>query len=275
MQAWEAQIFAGGGRITALSIDRHATRREDTLLSSFLDARHREDKASAAWHLRGLVEMLEAVDAAGLRPLIPGVSVELGPPCTASEVAAYQEEVPEAISAALVDVWRDVGGGGFTTPRLAIRLLPPHEVLARRQELRERGKLADTIDVIAIAGDTPLILYDTERTDHCFASPGNDWAGSLAWQIATEINLAFKRELEQALGDIYRLKLGQRASAEARRVRLAKGNQQWEAIVDGAQLLTRTLGGRPAIKQLADADAASRAFEDAIAAARAKGFREA
>src|SRR5262249_9494663 len=55
---WEAKLLAAGGQTLAIWIDAEATRPEDTVLAAFLEARYRDDKRSAAWHLRGLDEMM-------------------------------------------------------------------------------------------------------------------------------------------------------------------------------------------------------------------------
>jgi predicted DNA-binding WGR domain protein len=77
---------------------------------------------------------------------------------------------------------------------------------------------------------------------------------------------------------VFRLKLGQRAGDKVRRIRLAKGDRHWDAVVDGSELLTRTATatspGKPSIKRLATPEAAAKAFDAAVAAARAKGYRK-
>ncbi|HEY5944345.1 MAG TPA: hypothetical protein VIV40_02590, partial [Kofleriaceae bacterium] len=79
------------------------------------------------------------------------------------------------------------------------------------------------------------------------------------------------------LGDVFRLKLGQRAGTGVRRMRLAKGaDKEWEAILDGTQLLVRATGKtffKPTVKRLASPEAAAKAFDAAVADARKKGFR--
>ena len=271
-------------------------RREDTLLAAYLEERYRTDTENAAWHLRGLAEMMAAIDEAGLRALVPEIVVTLGPPATEAELAAYQATVPEPAPVSLAELWREVGGGGFTSASTTARLLSPVEVVARRIELRDRlrawapGRLKgralksmlasiDHLDVIATLDGDPLILFDTLQTQgDCFTSADSgSWMSELHWQIATDINVVLKRELERRVGDIYRLRLGTRAGAGTRRVRLAKGEKEYEAIVDGVQLMTRTLTakspGKPSVKQLSTAAAAAAAFDDAVAGAKKKGFR--
>jgi len=298
LQAWEVAVLARGGRMTAIEIDKDATRREDTLLSAFLEQRYRDDTQTAAWHMRAAGEIVEAIAEAGLAGLVPDVSATPGAPASDAEIAAYQALVPEPLPAPLVEVWREVGGAGFTIGGKVARFLSPRELVAERTALRDRlrawaganlkgrardtlvGEL-DTLDVIATVGDEPAIVFDTRqrRNDkRCFCSPGSDWwEKALGWQIATDLNVLLKRHLERELGDVYRLKLGQRASDAARRVRLAKADKTWEAIVDGAELVTRTLTasspGKPSVKRLASAAAAAKAFDAAVAAARKKGFR--
>ena len=298
MEAWETRVLAAGGRMTHLWIDGEATRREDTLLSAFLDGRYRDDSQSAAWHLQSLGEMFSAIAEAGLAPLVPEIQVRIGPPATRAEIAAYEALLPEPLPDALVQLWRDVGGAGFSSRETTVRFLSPSELVAGRAGLRsalrfwidthlkgsaKQSRLAilDDLDVLATRDDVPLILFDTrqrQRDGRCFCSADGDWwESSLGWQIATDINVLLHGELQRRLPDVFRLKLGQRPSPNARRVRMEKaGDKVWEAVVDGTQLLVRTTGKtffKPTIKQLASPEAAAKAFDAAVAAARKKGFR--
>jgi hypothetical protein len=298
MEAWETRVFSSGGRITHLWIDSEATRREDTLLSALLDQRYRDDTQTAAWHLQSLGEMYGAIAEAGLAPLVPDIQVRLGPPASDEDIAAYQALIGERLPDALADVWRTVGGGGFTSAETSVRFLSPTELLVRRNVLRKelemyihahvkgtakamRLAILDELDVLAVHDDVPLILFDTkqrQRDGRCFCSADSDWwESSLGWQIATDINVLLHSQLQRRLGDVFRLKLGQRVGADVRRMRLAKGgDKEWEAIVDGAQLLVRSTGRtffKPTIKTFASAEAAAKAFDAAVADARKKGFR--
>ena len=298
IEAWETRVFATGGRITHLWIDDEMTRREDTLLSAFLDQRYRDDEQTAAWHLRSLGEMFGAIAEAGLAPLVPDIQVRLGPPATDGEIAAYQALISEPLPDVLVELWRDVGGGGFTSSETSARFLAPGELVARRAELRQelrfwidtrlkgqarksKLEMIDDLDVLAVRDDVPLIVFDTKQRGpdgRCFCSADSDWwEKALGWQIATDINVLLHAQLQRRLGDVFRLKLGQRVGAGVRRTRLAKGiDKEWEAIVDGTQLLVRSSGKtffKPTIKQLASAETAAKAFDAAVADARKKGFR--
>jgi hypothetical protein len=300
MEAWETRVFASGGRITQLWIDSEATRREDTLLSTFLDQRYRDDAQAPAapWHLRSLGEMYGAIAEAGLVPLVPDIQVRLGPPATDDEIAAYQALIGEPLPDVLLDVWRMVGGGGFTSNETSARFLSPAELVAQRNSLRKelelyvhnhlkgsakamRLAMLDDLDVIAVHDDAPLILFDTKQRQpdgRCFSSVDSDWwESALGWQIATDINVLLHSQLQRRLGDVFRLKVGQRVGPNVRRMRLAKGgDHEWEAIVDGAQLLVRSTGRtmfKPAIKTYATAEAAAKGFDAAVASARKKGFR--
>ncbi|HEX5059550.1 MAG TPA: hypothetical protein VFV99_09330, partial [Kofleriaceae bacterium] len=298
MEAWETRVFSAGGRITHLWIDGEATRREDTLLSAFLDQRYRDDNQTAAWHLKSLGEMYGAIAEAGLTPLVPDIQVRLGPPATDAELAAYQALVGEPLPDPLLQLWRQVGGGGFTSTETSARFLSPAELVSGRSGLRKaleewintrlKGsakahKLAmlDDLDVIAVRDDVPLIIFDTkqrQRDGRCFASADSDWwESALGWQIATDINVLLHSQLQRRLGDVFRLKLGQRVGAGVRRTQLTKGtDKKWEAIVDDTQLLVRSTGKtffKPTIKTFASAQAAAKAFDSAVADAKKKGFR--
>jgi hypothetical protein len=298
VMAWEAKLLAAGGHTIAIWIDGEATRREDTVIAAFLEARYRDDHKSAAWHLRGLDEMMAAIAETGLASLVSDVEVSLGPPATDDEIGAYQARLPEPIPETLAEVWREVGGGGFACDRVTIRLLSPRELVAQRDTLRAelarwlvlhlRGaklksmhSMLGDLDVLATIDGEPLILFDTRQRSgdgRCFASAGSTWwESALGWQIATDITVELKRELEMRLPDVFRLKLGQRAGDKVRRARLAKAGKRWDAVVDGTELLTRTATpaspGKPSIKRLPTADAATKAFNAAVSAARAKGFR--
>lgn len=299
LEAWEGELLsARSGQLTKIWIDRSATRREDTVLQAFLDERYRDDTKDAAWHLRGLEDMWTEVVAAGLADQAPDVRIVMGPPASEADIAAYQALVPEPLPAPLLAVWRQVGGGGFATAHQRIQFLAPGELVATREALRARlatyaetrlkgssrkatlARLAE-LDVIATSDDAPLILFDTRqrRDDHrCFVSADSDWwESALGWQIATDITAAFKRELERRIGDLFRLRLGQRPGASTRRAHLTKGDRFWEAIVDGAQLMTRAgvvdKAGKASIKQLASEAAAAASFDKLTKAQRAKGYR--
>ncbi|MDB4955064.1 MAG: hypothetical protein JWO36_2633 [Myxococcales bacterium] len=297
MQAWEGRLFAAGGRITKIWVDQKTTRREDTVLAAFLGARARTDEEGAPWHLRSLGEMAAAIDEAGLRELVPDLKVTSGPPASEDAIAAYQASITEPLPAPLVEVWREVGRAGFSCTRTTIRFLSPAEALRERDKLRGelavwlttklKGKklaayleVAADIDVLATKDGAPLILFDTKQRvadGRCFCTAGQTWwEKALGWEIATTINSELKRELEMRLGDIYRLRLGERVARATKRVRLVKGDKTWEAIVGGVQLMTRTLTpkspGRPAVKEFADAATAADAFDAAVAAAKKKGF---
>jgi hypothetical protein len=271
--------------------------RAEMPLANFLAARQRDPGRDAGWHLAGLVDIMAAVGNCGLSDLVPDLRVSVGPPASDAEIAAYQAMVPEPLPGQLVELWRDVGGGGFTCERLAIRLLSPAELVAKRADrraalrgwlgtrLRGRkrdamfGRLAD-LDVVATIDDEPLIVLDTRRRDgdgRFWSSDSATWQSELAQMIASDIAAELVHELERRIGDVFRLKLGQRAGAGVRRIRLANGDKQWEAIVDGDQLMTRTLtaasNGKPSIKKLANAETATRAFDAAVASARARGYR--
>jgi hypothetical protein len=298
MEAWETRVLSEGGSITHLWIDSDAKRREDTLLSAFLDQRYRDDAQPPAWQLQSLGEMYGAIAEAGLAPLVPDIQVRLGPPATDAEIAAYQALIGEPLPDALLDVWRKVGGGGFTSNETSARLLSPAELVAQRSGLRKdlelyvhtqlkgsakamRLAMLDDLDVIAMHDDAPLILFDTKQRQpdgRCFCSADSDWwESALGWQIATDMNVLLHSQLQRRLGDVFRLKVGQRVGPNVRRMRLAKaGDKQWEAIVDGAQLLVRSTGRtffKPTIKSFATAEAAAKAFDAAVADARKKGFR--
>jgi hypothetical protein len=298
MEAWETRVLASGGRMTQLWIDSEATRREDTLLSAFLDQRYRDDTQTPAWHLKSLGEMYGAIAEAGLAPLVPDIQVRLGPPASEADIAAYQAVVGEPLPETLLDVWRSVGGGGFASTETSARFLSPAELVAGRTGLRKnlefwvntrlkgsakamRLAMLDDIDVLAVHDEVPLILFDTkqrQRDGRCFCSADSDWwESALGWQIATDINVLLHSQLQRRLGDVFRLKLGQRVGPNVRRVRLAKGtDKEWEAIVDEAQLLVRSTGRtlfKPSVKTFASAAAAAKAFDAAVADARKKGFR--
>jgi hypothetical protein len=298
LEAWEGQLFARrGGIVTKIWIDRESTSREDTVLASFFEERYRSDGKDAAWHLRGLTEMWDAVVAANLAGLLPDVTVTVGPPATDAEIAAYQASVPAPLPGVLVDLWRGVGGGGFSTKDGAYRVLAPVEIVTRRDALRadlrafiaakvkkkdQRAWLdrVDTIDVIATHDEAPLILFDIAQHDpdgRCFITAGSDWwESALGWHISEDINAELKRAIEIRVPDVFRIKLGQRASPDARRVRMLKGDKFWDGVVDGAELVTRhgSVGsaGKATVKKLASSEAAAAALEKAIAERRSKGF---
>jgi hypothetical protein len=298
MEAWETRVFSAGGRITHLWIDSEATRREDTRLSAFLDQRYRDDTQSPAWHLQSLGEMYGAIAEAGLAPLVPDIQVRLGPPASEEDIAAYQALVGEPLPDTLLDIWRTVGGGGFTSDETSVRFFSPGELLEGRKELRKelelyihahvkgtakamRLAMLEDLDVLAVHDDVPLILFDTkqrQRDGRCFCSADSDWwESALGWQIATDVNVLLHSQLQRRLGDVFRLKLGQRVGTNVRRMRLAKGtDKEWEAIVDGNELLVRSTGKtffKPTIKTFASTEAAARAFDLAVADARKNGFR--
>jgi hypothetical protein len=298
MEAWETRVLAGGGRMTHLWIDSEATRREDTLLSAFLDQRYRDDQQTAAWHLQSLGEMYGAIAEAGLAPLVPDIQVRLGPPASDAEIAAYQALIGEPLPEVLVQLWREVGGGGFTSAETSVRFLSPAELVAGRSGLRsalrfwidtrlkgsaKHAKLAilDDLDVLATRDDVPLIIFDTkqrQRDGRCFCSADSDWwESALGWQIATDINVLLHAELQRRLPDVFRLKLGQRVGTSARRAALEKaGDKIFEAVVDDTQLLVRSSGKtmfKPTVKRFASAEAAAKAFDAAVADARKRGFR--
>jgi predicted DNA-binding WGR domain protein len=223
----------------------------------------------------------------------------MGPPATDAEIAAYQALLPEPLPETLVAVWRQVGGGGFTSASRSLRFLAPGEILAQRDQLRAthrawieshmKGRTRDarlarlaTLDVIAIADGQPLIVFDTTQAQgdgRCFASADSDtiWESALGWCIATDINVELKRELERRIGDVFRLKLGEHPGPGVRRTRLEKADKFWEAIVDGTQVMTRfgpkDAAGKASVKQHPTAQAATDAFTKAVAASRAKGYR--
>jgi hypothetical protein len=299
VEAWEGALYADfSGQLMEMRLDKEATRAEDTVLAAYFEERYRTDDKDAPWHLRGLAEMWQAVVAAGLADQASDVSVAMGPPATEAEIAAYRAVVPEPLPETLVAVWRQVGGGGYTSSSRSIRFLSPAELLAQRDELRRtyrtwiearmKGRARDArlerlpkLDVIAVADGEPLIVFDTaqEQGDgRCFASADSDWwESALGWCIATDINVELKRELERRIGDVFRLKLGQHPGPGTKRTRLEKGDKFWEAIVDGAQLMTRfgpkDAAGKASVKQLATAQAAADAFAKAVAASKAKGYR--
>jgi len=297
-RAWEGVVFAAGGRLQKVWIDKDTTRREDTVLAAFFDDRYRTDGKGAAWHARAFVEMMDAVDEAGLRALVPDIVAQAGPPATDAEIAAYQATVPNPIPAVLAEVWREVGSAGFTSKAHSARLLPPTEVVAKRAELRAslrtwatkhlKGRRqkdtlaqAEICDVIAVSDGSPAILYDTTHDnddERWFTNPGGGWwEKALGWNIAVELTTLLKDELLHRLGDAYRLKLGQRASDATRRARLSKGDKEYEAIVDGTVTVTRALTpkspGKPSVKTHASPEAATKFFDAAIAAAKSKGFK--
>ncbi|HEY5952543.1 MAG TPA: SMI1/KNR4 family protein, partial [Kofleriaceae bacterium] len=231
MEAWETRVLSAGGRITHLWIDAEATRREDTLVSTFLDQRYRDDTQSAAWHLQSLGEMYGAIAEAGLAPLVPDIQVRLGPPATQAEIAMYEALIGEPLPEPLLQVWREVGGGGFMSNETSVRFLSPAELVAGRSGLRKelrfwidtrlkgqakqaRLAIIDDLDVIAVHDDVPLIIFDTKqrnRDGRCFCSADSDWwESALGWQIATDINVLLHSQLQRRLGDVFRLKLGQR-----------------------------------------------------------------
>ncbi len=297
LQAWEGKLFAANGRITRIWLDTSITRRGDTLLATYIDDRYETDGETAAWQLRGLADIMAVIDESGLRALVPEIVVTLGPPATAADIAAYQALVAEPLPEELVELWREVGGGGFTSASTTVRLLSPSELVARRRELQDqlrvwaptrlKGKTLkallasiDRLDVIATRDGAPLLVFDTHqlRADHGSFAPADNASSvsSLAWGISTRVNTLLVEELQRRVGDIYRLQLGKRAGAATRRIRLMKGEKEYEAIVDGAQLMTRTLtakrSGKASVKQLATAEAAAQAFDDAVAGAKKKGF---
>ena len=192
LQAWEGKLFAANGRITRIWLDTSITRREDTLLATYIDDRYETDGETAAWQLRGLADIMAVIDESGLRALVPEIVVTLGPPATAADIAAYQALVAEPLPEELVELWREVGGGGFTSASTTVRLLSPSELVAKRRELQDqlrawaptrlKGKTLkallasiDRLDVIATRDGAPLLVFDTHqlRADHGSFAPAD------------------------------------------------------------------------------------------------------
>ncbi len=294
VEAWEARIYAGGGRLTEIGVDSEATIRADTTIAAFFEERYRDDGKDAVWHARAIGEMVQALQDANLVALVPDLVAHAGPPATEAEIAAYQALVPEPLPEPLLAVWRAVGGFGFSSTTTKVRFLAPNHLVASRDALREQvrtwasatlkgsrkaallGKL-DHYDPLAFVDGAPVTIYDTrlEQDDgRCFCGPDSGWwEKALGWTIATDVTIVLKQELERRVGDIYRLRLGQRASAETVRTQLISGGKTFEAIVDGKQTMTRTMTkakpGKPSVKTHADASTA-RAFFDAVVAAQKK-----
>jgi predicted DNA-binding WGR domain protein len=261
-------------------------------LTEFLEERWRDDDKSAAWHVGAIGEMWEALTAVGLDKQARDIKVSVGPPATAREVAAYQALTPVALPAELAEAWRAVGGTSFSSRDGSFRWLGPAEIVARRDELRARirksvRKYHPEIDVLAVANEEPLLLFDPRQVaipqnkdgtyDVWYHMADGEPYSVLGWLIAVHINLLVKREIEARIGDVFRLAMGQRPGKTTERVRWVKANRYWEAIRDERQLLTRSAkigaAGKPSVKVFATADDAAKQLAKLMKAAKAKGYR--
>ncbi len=260
-------------------------------LAAFIEERWRDDSRTASWTAGAIPAMWSACERAGLAPRAPEVTVVARPGASEAEVAGYAQRAGCSVPAELAEVWREVGPLTVTLGSTMLRWLSPGELASEGATLRDRvkkslRKLHPEIDVLALEDDQPILLFDPRQTRAprgegqprvWYHLPSGEPYHVLSWLICQQLNLKFKRALEARLGELYVLAVDEQLGPQTRRVYLESGQRFWEGIAHGPRLLTRSAkvgtAGKPALKELASADAARLQLEKAAAAARRKGYR--
>lgn len=200
----------------------------DTPLHQFFKDRYREDDKDAIWHVQALPAFRSALARSEL-PL-DDVEVELGPPASAADLAAYDAALPEPMHPDLRALWQSIGRASWRVGDKGMRLLGPAEVLARRQELRdELGVRISTLrqqkqrdawplqflDVLVIDGDTAVLAWDIRQQEQdCFDNVQTDrlphpWRSGLAYVLSESFNADFVDAIKARFPETKKLMLGQ------------------------------------------------------------------
>jgi hypothetical protein len=209
-------------------------------LAKWLDDRERDDEQTPGWHLQALPAMFAALEAAQL-PL-DEVEIELGPPATAAELAAYDAALPEPMPDEMRQMWTTAGTAYWRVAGTSSRLLSPADVVseraARRSELTARiaatrgaaklGWQPDALDVFVVHDDDSWLAFDIRQEDKdTWYSVGGDslrhhTSSPLNWHLAEGFASDFVDALRERFPEIDKLKYGETLASLASRLAKAK-----------------------------------------------------
>ncbi len=202
---------------------------DDTPLYKWLDDRKRDDEQPAGWHVRGLPEMMAALALSEI-PL-DDIEVELGPPATDGELAAYDAALPEPMPPEMREMWTAASTARWRVGDHVERLLSPTEVLRDRDA--HRARIADMIaahkkrkrialdpqmlDVFVLRDDAPWLAFDVRQQhedgvsklseSYMLVSPSG-----LVWSLAEGFCSDFVDALVEKFPAIKKLTYGQRVA---------------------------------------------------------------
>lgn len=285
---WELDHYKRGNRLHNLEWHKRLQRDEDMLLHEWLDERARDDSETIGWHIEALTEFERVLRAQSLWPKDASVVVE--PAATDEAIAAFAAGV-EVLPEALRDAWKVTAGASWKLGAKQQRLLGPEETIAHRPKMQawvDSDKRLEptfrTCEGIAFNQDNAPVIaarctknagkhqflniepgaksQDTYSTDH------------LRWHFCTTMTRDLIHELTRTEPLIYALKFGEAAPKRTKSVTLKSGEKVWTAVLDAdAGTFFTVLGTRAARKKLKDGAAATKAFDAAVKAQRAKGFK--
>jgi len=224
-----ASCLARGLFPRTLELDDKQRPLEDTPLYTWLDDRERNDSQTAGWHLQALPAIRAAMVPTGL-PL-DEVEVELGPPATQAELAAYDAALPEPMPETMREMWATASNARWRVGDHSERLLSPTEVIRDRDTRRDqiarqiaRHKKAKRItldpsqlDVFLVRDDEPWLAFDIrqQREDGCYKIEDAyllESGQGLVWSLAEGFASDFVDALVDRFPVIKKLSYGQAAT---------------------------------------------------------------
>jgi len=200
----------------------------DMPMHQFFKDRYRDDDKNAIWHVQALPAFRSALARSELS--LDEVEVELGPPASAEDLAAYDAALPEPMHPDLRALWQSIGHASWRVADKGMRLLSPGEVLARRQELRDelavrvstlrQQRQRDAwpisfLDVLVTDGDTAVVAWDIRQQEKdCFDNVQTErlahpWRSGLGYVLSESFNADFVEAIKEQFPETKKLMLGQ------------------------------------------------------------------
>jgi hypothetical protein len=297
---WELDSYKNGARLKNLEWMERLKRDQDFTLREWLDERARDDEASVAWHIDAFEEFERVLRKQGVWP--DGATVSKSAPAAAAEIDSFEAAV-EVLPAQLRELWECTNGASWKLGAAEQRLLGPSEALAFRPKMQAwldrvtpkwgsrqaalEPKWRRTDALVINHDDKPIVAArcmkdagtDLFITPHGQDKPDGSWTDSLAWNICIAFTHDFVNALSEAEPLLFVLKYGQAAPADRKTVTLTSGDKVWSAVLDEASATFYTIAGkrrgpqRTAKKKNPNAAAAKKAFDAAVKAKRAEGFK--
>jgi hypothetical protein len=225
--AHEAAAIAEGLFPRKLELDADLRPTAEKPLLAWIDDRARDDDKTAAWHVGALEAIRKQLAACQLD--VSEVRIEVGPPSTEAELAAYDASISDRMPDELREMWKAVSFASWTVGKTSGRLLSPAQVVAQRAAMRAElsARLATIkrppsewepqyLDVLAQneAGEGVLAFDTRQQENDCYVtsttkSLKNYWTSGLGWTLAISFCSDYVDALKARFPEIKKLLVGQ------------------------------------------------------------------
>ncbi|MFN0245528.1 MAG: hypothetical protein ACKV2T_01385 [Kofleriaceae bacterium] len=223
----EAAALAEGLFPRKLELDEDLRPAAERPLLKWIDDRARDDDKSAAWHVGALAAIRKQLAACQLD--VSAVHVEIGPPATEAELAAYDASLSDRMPDELRDLWKAVSYASWTLGTASNRLLSPAQVVAQRAAMRAEltARLATIkrqrsewepqfLDLLVQneAGEGVLAFDTRQQENDCYVTSSTKslksyWTSGLGWTLAVSFCSDYVDAIKAHFPEVKRLFVGQ------------------------------------------------------------------